>query len=169
MATLWHQHGLFCCSLCYWHEGGGLYICICAAWFGFKMAMGPTMCGISVILYAPCRRVGSLGCRFHADLKHTHTHTRSYLGNWKRVLRIWSYFSDSHQRRCQTQSKTFLISLCATCWAHTSFPFLLTATYWGGGGASAAAGECRTAGIHLGQAANPSQVTHTHPSLPREQ
>lgn len=91
------------------------------------MAMGPTMCGISVILYAPCHGVGGLGCRFHAGLKHTHTH--SYLGNWKRVLHIWSYFSDSHQSRSQTQRKTFLISLCATCWAFTSFPFLLTATY----------------------------------------
>lgn len=37
------------------------------------MAMETTMCGISVILYPPWDRVGSLGCRFPADLKHTHT------------------------------------------------------------------------------------------------
>lgn len=37
------------------------------------------MCGISVILYTPCHQVASLGCRFHIDLKHTHTHARTFI------------------------------------------------------------------------------------------
>lgn len=60
----------------------GQYSCSHVAWFGFKMAVWPTMCGISAILRSPCQGIGSLGRWSHAGLKLTH----SYLVTRSRVL-----------------------------------------------------------------------------------
>lgn len=91
MLTLWQRHGLFCSAPPCSHgcnspiTGGGreegLYNCSRVAWFGFKMAAWPTMCGISTIHRPPCQGIGSQGCRSHADLKFTH----SYLVTRRRV------------------------------------------------------------------------------------
>lgn len=93
MLTLWQQHSLFCSAPPCSHgcnspitggrrEGGreeGQYSCSRVAWFGFKMAAWPTMCGISTILRPPCQGAGSQGCGSHAGLKLTHSYlvTRS--------------------------------------------------------------------------------------------
>lgn len=80
---------------------------------GFKMAMGPTMCGISAILYTPCQGVGSQGCRFHTDLKHTQQPGVSVVQTKDAV----------------THKRNILTLLSATCYVCTSVHRLLTATY----------------------------------------
>lgn len=82
------------------------------------MAMGPTMCGISAILYTPCQGVGSQGCRFHTDLKHTFI-----FGQWKPGVSV------VQTKDAVKHKRNILTLLSATCYVCTSVHRLLKATY----------------------------------------
>lgn len=76
------------------------------------------MCGISAILYTPCQGVGSQGCRFHTDLKHTFI-----FGQWKPGVSV------VQTKDAVKHKRNILTLLSATCYVCTSVHRLLMATY----------------------------------------
>lgn len=141
MLTLWQQHRLFCSAPPCSHgcnspiTGGrreeGQYNCSRVAWFGFKMAAWPTMCGISTILRPPCQGIGSQGCRSHAGLKFTHSYlvTRSRVQQSGVIFEVFEPQAQSDTKKNGRRSVAASETCYSTCCLRETRLLLFTMKY----------------------------------------